>query len=327
LEHFKFESKVTTENLIIIKGGAYNDIKKALRQWIELYSKELEEGLTFQLFKNGRGNHIIKVDDRIDNERFYYLINYLNYPEGIDYKIDIKGFTLGKENNKLRGKKLLVYNSLSDKEYDNVFVTTSENENFKVDFGGKITETRERRIFIIPTAINMEYPETIKINRKKIALKKDKLNVTSLEKRFKIFSLIAFGLLIIGIIINQFDTEIFIKYSFFLGTGTGVWFFADYKMLQSDKLYLYSLGIAIGYLIFIVIFIGEFNKEILAHGALYPITFLIIQKPTRLLYKAIFNREPVVDRPPPTFWDIVYIMILYMALLILPYIIMDVFNK
>jgi hypothetical protein len=318
---------VTTDNLIIIKGGAYNDIKKALRQWIDQYLKDLPEGLTFQIFKNRRGNHIIQADKRLDNERFFYLVNYLKYPEDIEYKIEIEGYTTGKDKNQLKDKDLLVYISSTDKEYDNVFVATSENENFKIDFGGKITEIIENKIFNYPTDLILEYPETIKINRKAIVQKEEEINQNRLEKRFKILSIITFSLSIIGLIVNLFDPEIFREFSFFLGLGIGLWFFGDYKMLQSNKLYLYCLGIATGYLLFILALNGEFNKGILDFGALYPITLLIVQKPTRILYKTIFNSEPEVDRSPKSYWDIPYMMILFFALAALPFIIMDILMK
>lgn len=312
------------ENLIILKGGTYNDIKKALRQWIELYSKDLEDGLTFQVYKHRHGNHIIQADKRLDNEKFYFLINYLKYPEGIKYKIEIEGFAIGKENNILQGKTLMVYLSSSDKDYDNVFVTTSENENFKVDFSGRIIETREKKTLNFPTDLNMEYPEIIKVCNKEID-KKEEINKNRLDKRFKIISLIVVSLLALSLIINLYDKQAFIKFSFFLGMGIGLWFFADYKMLQSNKLYLYCLGISVAYLLYAVRINGEFNKDILEYGALYPLIVLLVQKPIRLMYKAILNREPVVDRPPPTFWDGVYTIVLFFGLAALPFIIMDIF--
>lgn len=315
------------ENLIIIKGGEYNDIKKALKQWVDLYSSDLQNGLTFQLYKNGHGNHIIQADKRLDNERFYYLINYLNYPEEIEYNIDIEGFTIGKEDNQLQGKILLVYISPTDKEYDNVYVTTSENKNFKIYFGGKITETSENRGLNYPIDFKLGNSETITVNRKEITQKEKKTSETRLNKRFKVLALITVSLVLIGIFINQFDPQAFRKFSLILGLGIGAWFFTDYKALQSDKLYIYCLGIAIGYLLFILKLNDEFNKSILNYGALYPLTLLLVQKPTRLIYKAILKREPVVDRPPPTFWDGIYMIILFFGFGILPYIIMDNLSK
>lgn len=309
------------DNLILIKGGSYNDIKKALRQWIDLYSTDLQVGLTFHIFKNGHGKHFIQADIRLDNERFFYLVNYLKYPEDIEYKIEIEGYTTGKGNNQLSGKDLLVYNSSSEKEYDKVFITTSENENFKMDLGGKIKETSHKRKFNFPTDLIIENPETIMINQKEIEHKADKINEKSINKRFKVLSIITLSLTLIGIIIHQIDPQNFREFSNFLGMGIGLWFFGDYKMLQSNKHYLYSLVIALGYFLHILTANGEFNKIILV-GPLSPLTLLIVQKPARLFYKALLNREPVFDRPPPTFWDGIYIMVLFLGL-ILPFIMMD----
>ncbi|MFY7936750.1 MAG: hypothetical protein ACOVOQ_05200 [Flavobacterium sp.] len=311
-----------TENLILIKGGACNDIKKALRQWIDLYSPDLQDGLTFHIFKNGRGNYIIQADKRLDNERFFYLVNYLKYPEDIEYKIEIEAYTTGKGNNQLNGKNLLVYNSPFDKEYDKVFITTSENENFKMDLGGKIKETSHKRIFNYPTDLILENPETIKINQKEIENKTEKINEKSINKRFKVLSIITLSLTLIGIIIHQIDSQNFHEFSNILGMGIGLWFFGDYKMLQSNKHYLYSLVIVLGYFLYILTANGEFNKIILV-GPLSPLTLLLVQKPARLIFKAMLNREPVFDRPPTTFWDGIYMMVLLCGLVILPFILID----
>lgn len=74
---------MTDCNFIIIEGGAFVDIKKALRQWIDLYSESIDKECSLELYNNGFGKHIVKVDNRIDNERFCYLLNYLKYPENI----------------------------------------------------------------------------------------------------------------------------------------------------------------------------------------------------------------------------------------------------
>ena len=81
------------KNILFIEGGACADIKKALVQWIDLSSDILGEGLTFELYKDERGKHIIKADDNLSNEQFNYLLNYLKYPEDIEYKINITGYT------------------------------------------------------------------------------------------------------------------------------------------------------------------------------------------------------------------------------------------
>ena len=317
---------MTIDNLIIINGGEYNDVKKALRQWIDLYSDNLQNDLTFELYKNERGHHIIKADGKLDNERFYYLVNYLNYPEGIEYKINIEGFTTAKEQKELQNQKILVYISPNDTEGDNVFVVTSDNENFKIDFGGKIIRVNGNKVYRVPDIPQLSNPEIIRLHKKQTANGKKEKSKDNLEKRFRTISLIALSSLIVSLLALLKDNNTFFKATFFLGMGLGVWFLADYKMLQVDKYYLYCFFIAIAFLSYGILIKRQFSESIITLpdlGSLYPISLLIVQKPLRLIYKRIFKREPVVDRPPPTFWDFIYTLLLFLAFAVLPFIIMD----
>jgi hypothetical protein len=169
-------------NFIQIKNGHYNDIKKALRQWIDLYSNDLPDDFAFKLYKHGQDCHIIKTDERLNNELFYYLINYLNYPENIEYNINIEGFTTGKEDNILKNKKLLIYISPTDEDYDNVFVTTNDGKNYKVDFGGKITEANEMHSFKQPADLILEKPEILRVNKKEYSEKTSKGDLSPKER-------------------------------------------------------------------------------------------------------------------------------------------------
>lgn len=304
---------MTIENLIFIKGGAYKDVKKALKQWVDLYSNDLQNGLTFELYKNGHGKHIIKADKNLDNESFFYLVNYLYYPENIEYKIDIEGFTKGKDNNKLHNKDLLVYISPTDKDYDNVIVMTSEYENFKVDFGSNLIEIDEKREFIYPSNLVLENPETITVNHKETGFIKDK----NIEKRFNKLALTALCFKLIDLILILTKDQLFFTFSFFSDMLIGIWFVVDYEMLQSNRNYLYSLGIAFGYFLFIFAFNETYNNIQLYYGSLFPLAFLIIQKPTRILFKTFLKREPVVEKPAPTFWDGVYMFFIFLSSLFL----------
>ena len=317
---------LTIDNLIIINGGEYNDVKKALRQWIDLYSDNLQNDLTFELYKNERGHHIIKADGKLDNERFYYLVNYLNYPERIEYKINIEGFTTAKEQKELQNQKILVYISPNDTEGDNVFVVTSDNETFKIDFGGKIIRVNGNKVYRVPDIPQLSNPEIIRLHKKQTANGKKEKSKDNLEKRFRTISLIALSSLIVSLLALLKDNNTFFKATFFLGMGLGVWFLADYKMLQVDKYYLYCFFIAIAFLSYGILIKRQFSESIITLpdlGSLYPISLLIVQKPLRLIYKRIFKREPVVDRPPPTFWDFIYTLLLFLAFAVLPFIIMD----
>lgn len=317
---------MTTDNLVIINGGLYNDIKRALKQWIDLYSDNLQDNLSFEFYKHGLGNYIIKVDKKLDNERFYYLINYLNYPEGIDYKIDIEGFTTVKGQKELENKQILVYIPANDKEGDNVYAVTSDNETFKIDFGGKVIRVRDNKSYRVPDIRRLSDPEIFRVNKSRVADIKEEISKFNLEKRFRIISLIALGLLIVSLLTILINSHTFFKANFFVGLGLGVWFFGDYKMLQVDKYYFYCFLIAItffGYGLFIKKQFSNSTLKLTDLGSLYPISLLIVQKPLRLIYKLFLKREPVVDRPPPTFWDFVYSILLFLAFAVLPFVIMD----
>ena len=250
------------------------------------------------------------------------MVNYLNYPEGIEYKVDIEGFTTGQDKNKLSNKELLVYISQSDKEFDNVFVTTSENENFKVDFGGRITEGRERKTYSYPNDINLGLSESIKVQNKQELNRQTESSTDNLQKRFKIISLIAI-ILFISIFLTYSITQdvvLFHKLTFYFGMGIWLWFFSDFEMLE--RLYLYKwcfiVSILYGvYAIFLNNHFGDLDSIDLYFGALHPLTLLIIQKPLRHLYKTIFHREPKVDKHGK-FADLVYTLILFLSSLLTP---------
>ena len=312
---------MTIDNLIVIKGGVYNDIKKVLRQWIDLYSKDLQEGLTFQLYKNGHSSHIIQADKRLDNERFYYLVNYLSYPEGIQYKINIEGFTKGKVDDNLKNKNLLVYISPTDKDYDNVFVTTSENENFKIDFSGKITETSEKKIYKLPNDLSFDGAETIVIEKKQNLEQLSVENAGRLERRFKIITVIVFSTFILTYLFFNASANFMIA-NYTLAFAVWAWLVFDYKILQINRLYFGSFVIGL-----VIFFYGYFLENEFSHyaksslvsmGTTIPIFLLVLQRPLRFAFKGIMKREPVVDRPAPSFADFVYMFILMMTSLIIP---------
>ena len=310
---------MSIDNLIVIKGGAYTDIKKALRQWVDLYSNDLQDGLTFQLFKNGHGNHIIQADDRLDNERFYYLVNYLNFPEGINYKIDIKGFTKGKDNNQLKDKDLLIYISQIDKEYDNVFVQTSGNENFKVDFGGKIIKGAERKTYSYPTNLNLSISESIIVNKKREFNKLTEKSNNKLERRFQIVSAIVLSAFILSFFLFRKEDE-FLTANNTISFAVWGWLTFDYKILQIDKLYFGSLGLVLAIFLYGLFLNDYFDENItmVESATTMPIFLLIVQRPLRLIFIKLMKREPKVENPAPSFADFVYIFTLWMATILIP---------
>ena len=315
-------------NIIEIKGASLNDIKNALKNWIDLYSDNFSSKLRFKIFEKGIDRQIIVADKLLDNEHFFYLVNYLKYPEGIEYSVEIKGFTKGKNvDKKLNDKDMLIYISKRDKEYDNVYVVTKDNRHYKIDFGGKVTESNDKKIYSPINIDQLRNPITLSTNIKNKKLVKKNNSESKISKRFKIIFYISIIAILIHFFIPSFikDTAIIEKWTLFTGMGFGLWFLMDYEMLRLNDFYIKSLLIAIGFFSYGYLFRNYYPESIsnLTNVSfLYPLSLLIIQYPIRHIYKIILKREPEVDKHGK-FADLVYTIILFFAFAILPFIVID----
>ncbi|MBR9860217.1 hypothetical protein GYB22_05625 [bacterium] len=309
------------ENLIIIRNGEQALIRKALDQWIALYSKQFKCDMEFKIYRNSIDHVVIEIDRHIENEFFYYLINYLQYPEGLEHDYTVMGYLTATEKNILQGKKLLVYMSEQATEYDNVYVVTSEDETFLIDFGGRVRETNENMGYELPNLENLILLATISIERN-IHIEKNERNKVS--GKLKRFILLVFLTLFALIVVNtiKFEAEELLNYHAIIGLAVCICLFTDYKLLQSNKLYLGALILSI--IIFTYghwlseVHSNQSNVSIVLIGNSLPLCLLMIQKPLRFIFLKTFKREPVVDKPAPTFLDAMYIIILLLSTLFIP---------
>ncbi|TXK50538.1 hypothetical protein FVR03_04985 [Pontibacter qinzhouensis] len=303
-----------SENLIVITGGAYTDVKKALKQWILLYAEDLEADFACELFPGGRGRHVIQVDKRLANEHFFYLINYLFYPENITYKIDVLGFTTAEDQALLQQAAINVYVSKSNNpEFDNVQVVTAQNQSYKIDFSGNITRATEAKMFSQPPALPSGIPERITLKQVVSIPFKIKNPPDNPAKRFGIIASLAFVWWVISVILIFFEKSWFYQATFFLGLGFMGWFFSDYKMLQHRRYYIYCLLIALAFLGYgqlVQFSLQESKMSLLEFGCNIPVAVLLTQKPIRLLFLKLWKREPVVDKPAPSLVDGLYMLLL-----------------
>tara|TARA_Y100000589_G_scaffold109458_1_gene104018 strand:- start:177 stop:1139 length:963 start_codon:yes stop_codon:yes gene_type:complete len=319
------------KNIIEIKGASLNNVKQALENWIDLYSDNFSSKLNFKIFEKEIDRQIIIADNLLDNDHFFYLVNYLEYPEGIEYNVEIKGLTKGKNIDKrLNDKELLVYISKNDKEFDNVYVVTNENKHYKIDFGGKVTQQTDNKFYSTVDINNLKNPLTLSIKANNKRHKEDKSEL-KINKRFKIL----FYISILAVLIHFFvpyltdSLEIIEKWTLFTGMGIGLWFFIDYEMLRINDLYIKSLLVAVGFFFYGYLFRNYYQENISdLNGVsfIYPLSLLIVQYPIRQLYKVIFSREPEVDKHGK-FADLIYTMILFFAFALLPFIIFDYLKK
>ncbi len=315
---------MANSNYIIIESGALTDIKNALKQWTDLYSDSIDKECSILLYNIGLGKCLIQVDNQIDNERFCYLVNYLKYPENITYNVKISGYLTVTDQRIFpqvkSGSRIQIFIPDFDKDYDNVYAVTLENETYKYDFSGKTTKVeliREYQDSGIDFS-SLVNPDILKITKKRI--KPDKPNPEIIGKRFNIISILILFLFGLSYLLIE-KKENFILFNFALGFGVTGWFFYDYKMLQLNVFYLKSLliGLLIGlYGYYLYQHFGDHNKNMILNSAILPIFFLVTQRIYRFIFKTLMKREPIVDKPAPSFADGVYMFSLFMTTILLP---------
>lgn len=119
------------------------------------------------------------------------------------------------------------------------------------------------------------------------------------------------------------DTKKFLMIHYVISFATWSWLFWDYKMLQINKQYVRALGLSIGILCYGFYLSNRFDymdkAGLVRIGATLPIFFLLLQKPLRIAFKATMKREPIVDKPAPSFADFMYIFFLLMTTLMIPF--------
>jgi hypothetical protein len=297
--------KTPVDNIVFVHGGSFENVKKALQQWCDAYNLNIE----FHLLKNGRGEHIIVTENSINLEHFEYLVNYLTYPENIPFKGKIIGYK--KVNDELR----MLFVPEDDSEYDCVYFTTENNQTFKADFGGRITPQPLVVPFLPLRPHDEELPYiTVKQHKsyKEKAFEMLKEEEPAVQKRFKYLLWISIGLILSSIVSGpiMLYTAIPLKVC---GLFIFTWFFADYKMLRYSRYYFYCLSISLLVSFLAIVFIqikalreDEFTLLMCSS----PTGFLLFQFGLRRLFLFTFKREPVVEKPTPSWQDFIYTMVL-----------------
>lgn len=301
------------KNKIEIKGITLISLKKALKKWIDEYSDSFNSKLQFEIYNVGRNHQIVIINNELQSEHFFFLINYLEFLDNIEYEVkgNIKPTNV---DSILNNQKLLVYISKSDTEFDNVYAVNEENKTYKIDFAGKITEISFIEKY--SEIIEKEKPisQIIKFNPEKKKESKKETCISRIKKRFKILFIIFISMNCVYFLLPFFTLKHSIIFNGTISVSllTLMWFLIDEKMLQLSKFYLKSLLISIFFIGFSELFRYIHSYTFTELPSLFfflPFSFLIVQLPVRLFYKKIFNREPKIDRYGK-FTDLVYTLIL-----------------
>lgn len=130
--------KVANDKLVIVEDATENELKKILQDFCNSYNKKSNQAIPL-LTKLTDNKFAITFPYDIKFEIYCFFINYLNYPMGFDKHFRTIGWVTTKANDawiteKSINKNVMLYVSDFDDEYDNVYLTTSDNIGYKLGF-------------------------------------------------------------------------------------------------------------------------------------------------------------------------------------------------
>nr|WP_321234103.1 hypothetical protein [uncultured Psychroserpens sp.] len=254
---------------------------------------------TFLLHKNGRGKHVLEVDNRLTNLQFFFLVNYLKFPQYIEYAPDIKGYTNVKDvtlfSEDELGNRIMVLMPEGDKDFDCVHVVTTAADLYKIDFKPKRTKLKRIKFFSEPV-FNMDqvtHTQAVAIPEPLPDDYNPFVNHKSFEKRFYILAPLL--LLLLYTSAHVLSSTTYDNYLVFVIMMPFVWLYFEHDYLFTTRHYIKFLVFSILLLVF-----GYFAvKENLVSDSFTFFTvlscsflFLIFQKLLSMLYISIFKKRP-----------------------------------
>jgi len=131
-------NKIANDKIVIIEDVSENDINKILQEFCNSYNKKTYQAIP-RLTKLSDKKFAVTFPYDINFEIFCFFINYVNYPMGFDRHFKTIGWTTTKLTDiwiteKSVNKNVMLFVSDNDTEYDNVFLTTSDNIGYKLGF-------------------------------------------------------------------------------------------------------------------------------------------------------------------------------------------------
>ncbi|HLP49479.1 MAG TPA: hypothetical protein VK154_01205 [Chitinophagales bacterium] len=164
-------------NYILVSNVQQRDIETAVANMAVMHA---DNGYTksIEIYRYPvKGLFLLLFPFPPDFEWFQYIVNYLKYPEGVTYNADVRGYwTLKKGDGALSehiGKRVMLYVSDNDKEYDNVALVTDDKLTYRLDFSGIVTllPANEKEFIEIEVSMN-DFAHVINIVPDKEEVKK-----------------------------------------------------------------------------------------------------------------------------------------------------------
>ena len=151
------------DKIIVVDNADHTNIKKALTEFCDIYNKNEYAALP-RLWRLTSDSFAVTFPYDIDFSTYCFAVNFLKYPIDIKWHAQVRAWATTKPDDdwitdKSANKQVMLFLAVGDKEYDNVFLTTSDNIGYKLGFAvGQekqlLAEPKEK--FVPPTvAISM----------------------------------------------------------------------------------------------------------------------------------------------------------------------------
>lgn len=126
------------DKLIVVSNVSHNDMKSALVKFCNIYNKDNYQALP-RLIQMSPHAFAVTFPYDVDFGTFCFAVNFMKYPVDINWDSKVTAWATTKESDewitdKSRGKKVMLFLTDDDKEFDNVFLTTQDNIGYKLGF-------------------------------------------------------------------------------------------------------------------------------------------------------------------------------------------------
>jgi hypothetical protein len=129
---------VENDKLILVSNVSFEEIKKALTEFCNIYNKKDYSALP-RITSLSTTYFAVTFPYNTDFATFCFAVNYLKYPIDGKSQPKVTAWLTTKEGDewitdKSKNKKVMLFLAEDDKEYDNVFMTTEDNIGYKLGF-------------------------------------------------------------------------------------------------------------------------------------------------------------------------------------------------
>lgn len=134
----KPNQEITNDKLVIVGKISYDDVKKAITGFCNLYNQKDWAALP-RLINMADGQFAVTFPYDVEFEILCYFINYMAYPEGLEISPEVIAWTTTNPKDnwiapQAANKKAMFFLPENDTWYDFVLMTTQDNIGYKLGF-------------------------------------------------------------------------------------------------------------------------------------------------------------------------------------------------